>query len=175
MIRRPIGRSAWWNAAQGVLAAALLAAIGCAPHEQSPPKAGDYPRSRVQLKQGRRRLPVPTEGPLADALPTSMKVDNNQGFALESDETRLMSGKYRLERDSIIFDQYVHGEIRRAFTGRAFAPAVQRRGGALRRGRRAAICPQAGALVQVPTTRRLRGLALSLSVAAGIVFVQCSY
>src|SRR6185503_5439433 len=125
MIRRPIGRSAWWNAAQGVLAAALLAAIGCAPHEQSPPKAGDYPRSRVQLKQGRRRLPVPTEGPLADALPTSMKVDNNQGFALESDETRLMSGKYRLERDSIIFDQYVHGEIRRAFAGRAFGDTIE--------------------------------------------------
>ena len=69
-------------------------------------------------------LPVPTEGPLADALPTSMKLDNNKGFAVESDETRLMSGKYRLERDSIIFDQYVAGTIRRAFAGRAFGDTI---------------------------------------------------
>ena len=113
MIRRHIG-----------LTAALLAAIGCTPREQKPPQAGDYPRSRVQLTHGRRTLPVPTEGPLADALPTSMKLDNNNGFAVESDETRLMSGKYRLERDSIIFDQYVAGEVRRAFAGRTFGDTI---------------------------------------------------
>jgi hypothetical protein len=112
-------------AARSILAAAMLAAMGCAPHEQSPPPAGDYPRSRVQLKQGRRLLPVPTEGPLVEALPTLLKLDNSMSFALETDETRLMSGKYRLERDSIIFDQYKAGEIRRAFAGRAFGDTIE--------------------------------------------------
>jgi hypothetical protein len=125
MVRRQIASSALRNAAQRILAAALLAAIGCAKHEQRPPLAGDYPRSRVQLKQGRRMLPVPTEGPLADALPTSMKLDNSMSFAVETDEKRLMSGKYRLERDSIIFDQYKAGEIRRAFAGRAFGDTIE--------------------------------------------------
>ena len=111
--------------AQCIFVPALLAAIGCAQHEQLPPQAGDYARSRVQLKQGRRMLPVPTEGPLADALPTSMRLDNTQGFAVETDETRLMSGKYRLERDSIIFDQYSRGEVRRAFVGRAFGDTIE--------------------------------------------------
>ena len=124
MVRRQSGRSALRNV-QRILVAALLAAIGCAGHEQRPPQAGDYPRSRVQLKQGRRMLPVPTEGPLADALPTSMKLDNNKGFAVETDERRLMSGKYRLERDSIIFDQYLAGKIARAFAGRAFGDTIE--------------------------------------------------
>ena len=123
MTRLQIGR-ALRNATQSILAAALLASIGCAHHEQSLPKAGDYPRSRVQLRQGRRTLPVPREGPLADALPTSMILDNSQGFAVETDERRVMSGKYRLERDSIIFDQYVKGEIRRVFAGRSFGDTI---------------------------------------------------
>ena len=125
MIRRQIGRRTLRTTAQSILAATVLASIGCAQREQSPLRAGDYPRSRVQLRQGRRILPVPTEGPLAEALPTSMKLDNNKGFAVESDETRLMSGKYRLERDSIIFDQYVAGEIRRAFAGRAYGDTIE--------------------------------------------------
>jgi len=72
-------------------------------------------------------LPVPTEGPLVDALPTSMKLDNTNGFAVESDETRLMSGKYRLERDSIFFDQYVAGQIRLAFVGRVLGDTIEMR------------------------------------------------
>jgi len=69
-------------------------------------------------------LPVPTEGPFAEALPTLLKVDNNQGFAVETDETRLLSGKYRLERDSIVFDQYARGDIRRAFARQSFGDTI---------------------------------------------------
>lgn len=110
---------------QAILAAALLVAIGCAQREQHPPQAGDYPRTRVQLKQGRRVLPVPADGPLVDALPTLIKLDNSMSFAVETDEKRLMSGKYRLEYDSIFFNQFKAGEIRRGFAGRAFGDTIE--------------------------------------------------
>ena len=125
MFRRRIGRREVQHAAQCILAAVAIATIGCARHKQNAPLAGDYPRSRVRLMEGGHLLPVPTDGPLAEALPTSMKLDNANSFAVESGDAQV-SGKYRLERDSIFFDRYARGEIWLAFAGRVFGDTIER-------------------------------------------------
>jgi len=112
------------SAAHCILAAIALAAIGCARQKHTTtPAAGDYPRSSLRMIEGKHDLPVPTEGALAEAFPTSMKVDNSASFAVESGAGR-MSGKYHIERDSIFFDQYKGGDNSPVFAGRAFDDTI---------------------------------------------------
>ena len=121
-MRRHIG----WIAVRtvGFLGAAAIAATGCAPHTQtSSPQAGNYPRTSVRFIEGRHDLPVPTEGTLADAFPTSLMLDNSQSFAVESGAGRI-SGKYRVEGDSLIFDQYKGGTHWPIYAGRLFGDTI---------------------------------------------------
>ena len=123
-MRRYTGRAAAQRAIQSVCSAAAVAVIGCLPHEQaSTPQAGTYPRVSVRFIEGRHDLPVPTEGPLADAFPTSMMLDNSSSFAVESGAGRI-SGKYRLEGDSLLFEQYRHGTHWPIFAGRQFGDTI---------------------------------------------------
>ena len=123
-MRRYMVRIAGQGAIQSLCTAAAVAAIGCARHEQaSTPQAGNYPRVSVRFIEGRRDLPVPTEGPLAEAFPTSMMLDNSSSFAVESGAGQ-MSGKYRLEGDSLFFEQYKHGTHWPVFAGRSFGDTI---------------------------------------------------
>jgi len=101
-----------------VLIGATVTALGCAQPRESALPAGEYPRSSVRLLQGRREMPVPTEGALADALPPSIRLDNANHFAVDSGEAT-MTGTYFVERDSIFFVQHVRGHQRVVFAGRA--------------------------------------------------------
>lgn len=106
------------------IAAATIAATGCA-HQMPPrgPDAGDYPRVSVRLIEGHHELPVPTEGALADAFPIVLRLDNAQSFAVESAAGRL-SGKYRIEGDSLVFDQYKGGTHWTIYTGRSYGDTI---------------------------------------------------
>ena len=122
-MRRYIGWTAVREAVRFVGAAAVVA-TGCAPHrEASNPQAGNYPRTSVRLIEGNHDLPVPTEGALADAFPTLLMLDNAQSFAVESGSGRI-SGKYRVEGDSLIFDQYKGGTHWPVYTGRLFGDTI---------------------------------------------------
>lgn len=104
--------------------AAVVAASGCARHPQpSSPQAGYYPRVSVRFIEGKHDLPVPTEGALADAFPASLMVDNSQSFAVESEAGRF-SGKYRVEGDSLIFDQYKGGTHWPVYAGRLVGDTI---------------------------------------------------
>lgn len=103
---------------------AAVAVTGCAPHTQaSAPQAGNYPRASVRLIEGKHDLPVPTEGPLADAFPTMLRLDNAHSFAAESEAGQL-SGKYRVEGDSLVFEQYKGGTHWPVYTGRLFGDTI---------------------------------------------------
>lgn len=111
------------RAVRFVVAAAAVA-TACAPHTQaSSPQAGNYPRVSVRLIEGSHDLPVPTEGALADAFPTSLTLDNSQSFAVESGAGQI-SGKYRVEGDSLVFDQYKGGTHWPVYTGRLFGDTI---------------------------------------------------
>lgn len=106
------------------MGAAAVAATGCARHTQpSDPQAGNYPRASVRFIEGKHDLPVPTEGTLADAFPTLLRLDNSRSFAAESEAGRI-SGKYRVEGDSLIFDQYKGGTHWSVYTGRLFGDTI---------------------------------------------------
>lgn len=116
-MRRYIG---WIAVREAVrfMAALAVAGTGCARHTQpSTPQAGNYPRASVRFVEGKHDLPVPTEGALADAFPTLLRLDNAQSFAAESQAGRI-SGKYRVEGDSLIFDQYKGGTHWPVYAGR---------------------------------------------------------
>ena len=102
-----------------ILIGALAGALGCAGHKQSTPSAGEYPRMNARLIENGRVLPVPTEGVGSIQLPSSLKLDNANHFALETEESE-MSGVYFLERDSIFFVQHEKGQQRVIFAGRSF-------------------------------------------------------
>jgi hypothetical protein len=106
------------------IAATAIVALGCAPRTQSSgPQAGNYPRQSVRLIEGRHDLPVPTEGTLADAFPTLLMLDNAQSFAAQSEAGRI-SGKYRVEGDSLIFEQYKAGTHWPVYTGHQFGDTI---------------------------------------------------
>ena len=106
------------------VAAAAVAASGCARHTSpSVPQAGNYPRASVRLIEGGHDLPVPTEGALADAFPTLLMLDNAQSFAAQS-EAGPISGKYRVEGDSLIFEQYKAGTHWPVYTGHQFGDTI---------------------------------------------------
>ena len=122
-MRRHIRWIAVFKAVRCIGAAAVVA-TGCAPHTQpSSPLAGNYPRASVRFIEGSHDLPVPTEGPLADRFPTLLMLDNRQSFAAESDAGRI-SGKYRVEADSLIFDQYKGGTHWPVYTGHLFGDTI---------------------------------------------------
>ena len=114
-----------WIAVRAVrfIGAAAVAAAGCTPRAQTSPPAGTYPRTSVRFIEGNHDLPVPTEGTLADAFPTSLTLDNSQSFAVESGAGRI-SGKYRVEGDSLIFDQYKGGTHWPIYAGRLFGDTI---------------------------------------------------
>ena len=119
-------RQIHWTAVTRALRyiAAAVAATGCARHSQAnDPQAGNYPRASVRFIEGRHDLPVPTEGLLADKFPTLLRLDNSHSFAAESDADRI-SGKYRLEGDSLIFDQYKGGTHWPVYTGHLFGDTI---------------------------------------------------
>ena len=106
------------------IGAAAVVATGCAPDTRaSDPQVGNYPRASVRLIEGNHDLPVPTEGALADAFPSLLMLDNAQSFAALSDAGRI-SGKYRVEGDSLVFDQYKGGTHWPVYTGRLFGDTI---------------------------------------------------
>ena len=121
-MRRYIGRIAA-NRTARFIGAAVVAATGCASDQASNPQAGNYPRASVRLIEGNHDLPVPTEGALADAFPTLLMLDNAQSFAVESGAGRI-SGKYRVEGDSLVFDQYKGGTHWPVYTGRLVGDTI---------------------------------------------------
>ena len=107
-----------------VIGAAAVAVTGCGRRAHSgSPEAGNYPRVSVRLIEGKHDLPVPTEGALAGAFPTLLRLDNAQSFAAESEAGRI-SGKYRVEGDSLIFDQYKAGAHWPVYVGRLFGDTI---------------------------------------------------
>jgi len=78
---------------------------------QTAPLAGDYERSSVRFLEEGRELPMPTDGPIAAALPSSLRLDNASHFAATA-EGGEMSGSYFQERDSTFFVQHVKGQQR---------------------------------------------------------------
>ena len=106
------------------IGAVVVAATGCARHAQpTNPQAGQYPRVSVRFVEGKHDLPVPTEGALADAFPALLMLDNSQSFAAESEAGRI-SGKYRVEADSLIFDQYKGGTHWPVYAGHLFGDTI---------------------------------------------------
>ena len=111
------------KAIETILIGVTVATLGCARQQQSTPLAGDYPRASVKLMQNSREVPVPTDGPIAAALPTSITLDNANHFAAAS-ENGAMSGTVLLERDSIFFVQHAKGQQRVVLAGRAADDAI---------------------------------------------------
>ena len=112
-MRRDIMR----NASRLIAAMTGIAALACTRTNRTTPLPGQYTRSSVRLIEGGQVLPTPTDGPFAASFPSTVQIDNANGFEVQSPEGQL-SGKYRVERDSIFFDQDTGAETRLAFAGR---------------------------------------------------------
>lgn len=112
-MRRDIMR----NTSRLIAVMIAIAALACTRAHRTTPLPGQYTRSSVRLIEGGQVLPTPTDGPFAASFPSSVQLDNAGGFEVQSDEGQL-SGKYRMERDSIFFDQDTGSETRVAFAGR---------------------------------------------------------
>ena len=121
-MRRYIGWTPMRKAVRFVGVAAV-ASIGCTHTPASEPQAGNYPRASVRFIEGKHDLPVPTEGALADAFPTMLRLDNARSFAAESEAGRI-SGKYRVEGDSLVFEQYKGGTHWPVYAGRLHGDTI---------------------------------------------------
>lgn len=104
--------------ARCILSGIVTIAIACATQGRSIPVPGEYTRSSVRLMEGGQVLPVPTDGQFGAAIPSTLNLDNANGFVAESKDAQL-NGHYRLERDSIFLDQDTDKGARLAFAGRA--------------------------------------------------------
>src|SRR5581483_5442817 len=91
-----------------------IATFACAPQHRTTPLAGQYVRSSVRLIEGGQVLPTPADGPLAAGFPSNIQIDNANGFQVEAGDG-LLTGKYRMQSDSIFFDQDTGTETRLAF------------------------------------------------------------
>jgi hypothetical protein len=105
------------NASRLIAVTAAIVALACTRAHRTTPLPGQYTRSSVRLIEGGQVLPTPTDGPFAASFPSSVQIDKTNGFEVESAEGQL-TGKYRVERDSIFFDQDTGSETRLAFAGR---------------------------------------------------------
>ena len=105
------------NTSRLIAVVTAIAALACARTHRTTPLPGQYVRSSVQLIEGGRVLPTPTDGPFVATFPSNVQIDNAGGFEVQAGEGQL-TGKYRMEHDSIFFDQGTVGEMRVAFAGR---------------------------------------------------------
>ena len=101
-----------------ILGAMAVSALACARHTRSTPLPGEYTRASARLMEGGQVLPVPTDGQFGTSFPSSVRLDNTNGFVVESGDAQL-NGHYRLERDSIFLEQDTDGGTKLAFAGRA--------------------------------------------------------
>ncbi|HKW10279.1 MAG TPA: hypothetical protein VJO33_07860 [Gemmatimonadaceae bacterium] len=100
------------------VAGIAVTTLACAGHARSTPVPGEYARSTIRLREDGQVLPVPNDGPFAADFPSAVRLDNANGFVVESSNAQL-NGHYRLERDSIFLDQDTDSGARLAFAGRA--------------------------------------------------------
>ena len=109
------------NVTHSILLAASLAALGCRQAKRGATVTAEFTRYGAEMSQGGVTLPPLPNEALAD-FPSVVKLDKAHGFQVEG--TFQMSGRYRLERDSIFLDQKSGDSTRLAFAGRLFGDTL---------------------------------------------------
>jgi hypothetical protein len=106
------------NVAHFILVAASLATLGCKQAKHDPTVTGEFTRYGAQMSQGGVVLPELPDAALAN-FPSVVRLDNAHTFQVDAGVFQ-MSGRYRLERDSIFLDEQKGDTTRLAFAGRLF-------------------------------------------------------
>jgi hypothetical protein len=101
-----------------------ITALGCTREHRTTPLPGQYVRSRVRLIEGGQVLPTPADGPFTASFPSNVEIDDGNAYQVQSTEGEL-TGKYRMEHDSIFFDRDVGGVTRVAFAGRVLDDTLE--------------------------------------------------
>jgi hypothetical protein len=100
-----------------------VATLACGRQHRTTPLAGQYVRSSVRLIEDGQLLPTPADGPFTAGFPSNMQLDKANGFEVQAGEGQL-TGRYRMQRDSIFFDQDTGSETRLAFAGRVLDDTI---------------------------------------------------
>ena len=111
------------NASRCILVTVAITALACSRQQRTTPLPGQYVRSSVRLIEGGQVLPTPADGPFTAGFPSNLQLDNANGFQVQSAEGEL-TGKYRMQHDSIFFDQDSGTETRLAFAGRVLNDTI---------------------------------------------------
>jgi hypothetical protein len=106
------------------LIAATAFSVGCSHGKTAAHLPGAYTRSSVRLSQGGQVIDAPNDGPMAAFLPSAVTLDNAHGYEVTSSEGTT-NGQYRLERDSLFFDEQTSKGIRLAYAGRVLGDTLE--------------------------------------------------
>jgi hypothetical protein len=99
-----------------LLVTAVLAAVGCSARG---PAVGSYERRTIHLSAGGQEVNLPNDYGLSDAFPARLRIVDAHSYEAMTGESQ-GRGSYRLERDSIFFEN----EGRVVMAGRVIDNAI---------------------------------------------------